>query len=217
MVRRLCVGLVLASFVACGGGSGPSTPTMPGGVTPPSNRPPVISSVTAVPSVGVADVDRFRFEVTATDPDGDPLTYLWDLGHGATWPDRTTSVLYEGGQSTEWTVRVVVTDPRGATAAGSVSVMVLSVNGMWRIAAGVFVGGELGLLQDAAGVVTGRYLLPGAGSYEDLRDGRITSAAGVTLPLRLGSRAMTFTGTMDATGRRIVGTLDGRECVLVVP
>jgi hypothetical protein len=65
------------------------------------------------------------------------------------------------------------------------------------------------LRQDAAGTVRGEYLLLGAGSYESFPDGHITSAAVVTLPLRLESHVMPFAGTMDNTGRKIAGTING--------
>jgi hypothetical protein len=39
------------------------------------------------------------------------------------------------------------------------------------------------------------------GSLHGFSDGRITSGALVTLPLRVGSRALTFTGTLDTTGQ----------------
>lgn len=206
-------GIMSASLVClagCGGGSSsPTSPTNPGTVLLPGNRPPVISGATALPTFGIADLDAFRFEVNATDPDGDRLTYQWDMGLGVTIDGRTATAMYEGGQSTEWVVRVRVTDTTGATASASVSTVVGSVNGLWRIVSGDFAGGELALLQDRNGTVTGNYFLPGAGSLENLSGGQITSAAAVTLPLRLGSRVMTFTGTMDTTGRRIAGVFTG--------
>lgn len=107
-------------------------------------------------------------------------------------------------------------DPSGLTATASVSTMVGSVNGRWRVTSGEFTAGELELGQAAGGVVSGEYFLPGAGSVERFSDGQITSAALVTLPLRLGSRSMAFSGTMDATGRRIAGIVNGNPCVLVL-
>jgi hypothetical protein len=98
--------------------------------------------------------------------------------------------------STTWPVTVIVSDSVGNTAQATVNVAIGSVNGRWRVTSGEFTGGELELRQDGAGVVRGQYVLPGAGSIEEFSDGQITLAALVTLPLRLGSRSMTFTGTM---------------------
>jgi len=202
--------------LACGGSPGsPTAPLNPGTVILPGNRPPVIAGATASPTFGIADIQSFRFEVNATDPDGDRLSYHWDLGLGVMVDaGQFANATYEGGQSTEWTVTVRVSDPSGLSATTSIKAMVGSVNGLWQITSGEFTGGQFALLQDSAGKVTGNYVLPGAGSQETITNGQITPAAQVTLPLRLGSRTMTFTGTMDTTGRRINGTIDGAGCVL---
>ena len=86
--------------------------------------------------------------------------------------------------------------------------MVGSLNGRWLVD-GALAGGEFVLLQTGRGAVTGEYPLPGARAVERLDAGRINTGAAVSLPLRIGSRSLTFTGTMDMTGRRVAGAVSG--------
>jgi len=51
------------------------------------NQPPAISSVTATPSQGQVPL-TVNFNVTASDPEGSPLSYRWVFGDGT--PDSTT-------------------------------------------------------------------------------------------------------------------------------
>jgi hypothetical protein len=220
-IQRLILFAPLAAVVSCGGATGsPTAPTNSGTVVLPGNRPPVIESLIATPEFGIADIEVFTFDAKASDPDGDRLTYAWRLelgpGGSATGSGPRASARYTGGVSTTWPVTVIVSDSVGNTAQATVNVAVGSVNGRWRITSGEFTDGELELRQDGAGVVRGQYVLPGAGSVEEFSDGQITLAAAVTLPLRLGSRSMTFSGTMEKTGRQISGIINGNPCVLLV-
>ena len=54
------------------------------GVAPGANADPVISAVTATPASGVAPL-AVTFAATATDADGDALTYTWDLNGDGTF------------------------------------------------------------------------------------------------------------------------------------
>jgi hypothetical protein len=214
----------LLIVVACGGSSTPTAPSNPpGAVLLPGNRPPIIASVTVTPEFGIADLEVFTFDVRASDPDpdGDQLTYAWRFEVGpsgqASGSGPRATARYLGGVSTSWPVSVVVSDRHGATTTGAVSVMVGSINGRWTVTNGAFSGARFFLVQSESGAVTGEYVLSRTGSLgriEASRPGQITPAAVVTLPLRVGSRVMTFTGTMDTTGRRVAGTINGASCVL---
>lgn len=216
---------LLIGLVGCGGN--PSTPTTPSNPTPTpapsSNRPPVIESLIISPEFGIADLEVFTFDVKASDPDGDQLRYAWRLFIGpsgeATGSGPRLTAQYTGGVSATYSTTVTVTDARGASVEGTVSVTVGSVNGTWKVTSGAFAGATFGLLQSESGAITGSYFLPGAGSVERLEGsqvGQINTAAAVMLPLRNGSRTMTFTGTMDRTGRTIRGAIDGVPCDLIV-
>ena len=92
----------------------------------PSNTPPVISSgPTATPST-ITDAQTSSLSVTASDADGDVLSYSWSAtggsvsGTGATavyTPPRVTA-------TTVYSVTVTVSDGKGGTASGSVNVTV---------------------------------------------------------------------------------------------
>jgi len=47
------------------------------------NQPPTISSASAEPASGSAPLD-VTFSGAASDPENDPLTYIWDFGDGTT-------------------------------------------------------------------------------------------------------------------------------------
>ncbi len=60
--------LFLLALTGCGGGGSDSST----GVPPPANRPPVISGV---PATGIVQNFQYSFIPTASDPDGDALTF----------------------------------------------------------------------------------------------------------------------------------------------
>jgi PKD repeat protein/glucose/arabinose dehydrogenase len=76
-------------------------------------RPPRITAADAQPREGLAPLP-VEFSVEATDPDGGPLTYLWEFGDGATStePDPTHTYTTNG----YYTAKVTVTDAQGDTA-----------------------------------------------------------------------------------------------------
>ncbi len=76
------------------------------------NLPPVIATSSATPSFGIAPLS-VNFSVTASDPDNDTLTYLWDFGDGQTATTANASHVYttSGGYS----ARVQVSDPTHST------------------------------------------------------------------------------------------------------
>jgi len=102
--------------------SNDSTYVTPNPVTPlltassvSTNSPPVVSIVKPASNVTISVGDSVDFEGSASDPDGDPLTYLWDFG------DQITSTALDPGNHTYtaagvFTVTFTATDPDGASA-----------------------------------------------------------------------------------------------------
>jgi cytochrome c len=74
-------------------------------VVPHENSPPAIDSLTATPSSGFAPLE-VDFTVDASDPDGDELTYQWELGDGDASSDQNPSHTYAEPGSYEVTLTV---------------------------------------------------------------------------------------------------------------
>jgi PKD repeat protein/glucose/arabinose dehydrogenase len=76
-------------------------------------RPPRITAADAQPREGLAPLE-VTFGVEASDPDGGPLTYLWEFGDGATSaePDPTHTYTANG----YYTAKLTVADEQGDTA-----------------------------------------------------------------------------------------------------
>src|ERR1043165_3985736 len=98
-MRQTALLLLVVCASACGSSSPsnppPTTPTPP---APAANRAPVITSVTVNPTFGVADLVTFNFTAIASDPDGDTLTYAWNLaGNSRTGPNASIIFVSPGG------------------------------------------------------------------------------------------------------------------------
>ena len=206
--------IVLAfALAACGGGSkGSSTPTTPTSPTPPatpSNRAPVINSMTFTPAFGIMGLTTFSWDASASDPDGDAVSYSWDIAgnpHGG----ASGSVAFTNGGN--GLARLTVTDSRGASATDTRSFVVGDMTGRWVVTSGLLSGASFNLAQSQFGTVTGSFSLPGIGNgnTDPAQPGHITAGATLTMRVKLAPFTdFTMTGTMDSTGRRVNGSLQG--------
>ncbi len=118
-----------ASFTATSGGSITITCTASdgkggedsGSVTITANTPPVVKSVTASdtsPKVG----DTITLTCDASDPDGDRLSYTWSDGTGS-----GSTVTYTVTSAGSKTFTCTVSDGKGGTASGSVTISATTV------------------------------------------------------------------------------------------
>src|SRR6185295_19398238 len=83
------------------------------------NHPPTVGAVTATPSTGLMSASIITFNTSASDDDGDSLTYTWDFGDGATATGNAPTHLYTAANT--YTARVTVSDGKNEVT-GTVSV-----------------------------------------------------------------------------------------------
>jgi hypothetical protein len=207
-MNRLILAVSGLLIAACGGGSTPAAPTPP--PTASTNRAPSVSA-TASPAFGVHGLTTFTIAATASDPDGDALTYAWTLGDGSIASSSSlTKVFNEGGS---FTPSVSVTDGRGGTAsAATAGVTVGSMSGTWRGTQASLGNYALTLTQDTNGRVTGTYndTTFGSGQLDPASNNNINAQGAVELRVKQGRFIdWTFRGQMDQTGRRITGGIFG--------
>jgi hypothetical protein len=211
--KALVLASALSLFIAaCGGGStpaAPTTPTTPSSPTTPANRAPAINSLNFSPAFGIAGLTQFSFNASASDPDGDAVGYTWDVAGNAFTGTSGTITFSSGGNGT---ARVTVSDSKGATASDSRTFVVGTMSGSWLVTTGPLVGASFTLTQSSTGLVTGSFSLPGIGSgnTDPAQPGRITSAAALTMRVKIGPFTdFNMSGTLDSTGRVVSGTLQG--------
>lgn len=212
-MRKSCLLALIVCASACGSHPSSTPPTNP---TPPpttqANRAPVITSVTVNPTFGVADLVTFNFAAIATDPDGDALTYSWNLaGNARTGANVSVIFVSPGGNGV---ATLTVTDPNGGSATSSVNFVVGSMQGRWTMTSGPapLPNSTYQLTQSSSGLVTGSFSLPGIGNgnTDPAQPGQINAAGALTMRIKIGAFTdFTITGTMDATGTRISGSVSG--------
>ena len=200
-----------ATLSACGGGKGSgATPTSPAPAAPAAqqNRPPVIGAMNFAPAFGIAQLTRFSFNASASDPDGDAISYAWDVA-GNPFTGTNDSITFSGGGS--GTARVTVTDSKGATATDTRTFVVGSMTGAWTGSIPGYTNLTFSLTQ-ANTVVTGTFFEQdfGAGKIDPAAPGSIDGDGNVQMRFKLAVFSdFTFRGRMDSSGRRITGGVFG--------
>lgn len=164
-VAPLVVVLTLtAAAAACGGGgSSPTGPTPQPQPTPQANRAPTITSMTVTPSFGIMGLTQFNFASSATDQDGDALTYAWEFADGGTATGASTIHTYinVGGTGD---VRLTVSDGRGGTVTSTRPVTVGTMSGEWTGTIRNTIQIRATFTQATNGNVTGTWAAGGGGA-----------------------------------------------------
>ncbi len=90
-----------------------------GTITGTTNNPPVISASANPASGGVPLTVQFSSE-GSSDPDGGPLTYLWNFGDGSSSTDTNPAKTYTNGGS--YTATLTVTDNNNLSASKTIQI-----------------------------------------------------------------------------------------------
>jgi hypothetical protein len=215
---RACAAPLLVALLltgACGKSSNgsPTTPTTPN--TPQANRAPQVTSATVTPASGITTLTTHVFSASATDPDGDALSYTWDFGNGTSAATAGASVVYNNANTTTYQAVLTVTDGKGGTVTSTVPITSAALAGTFT---GTLIGAPLSvtLTQYLGGLVSGSWEIPSLGFVGEVgpagEPGTIDANGRFELrfKVRVGSFVdFYYRGTMDNTGQTLTGTLHG--------
>jgi hypothetical protein len=209
-MRRIWIALAFVCLVAslsCGSNS-PSSPTPTPTPTPQANRAPVINSMNFAPAFGIAQLTQFSFNASASDPDGDSITYAWDVAGNPSTGTNGTIAFPDGRNGV---ARVTVTDSKGSTVTDTRTFIVGSMSGLWTGSIPGYTNMAFDLTQSAT-VVTGRFAEQyfGTGVIDPAQPGRIDGDGRVEMRFKLARFSdFTFRGQMDSSGQRVTGGVFG--------
>jgi hypothetical protein len=160
------------------------------------------------PAFGIAQLTQFSFSGSASDPDGDAVTFAWDVA-GNPFSGTSGALTFSNGGN--GTATLTVTDSHGATATDSRTFVVGSMTGKWSGTIPGYTNLSFDLSQSGA-VVTGTFSDQyfGPGKIDPAQTGRIDTNGNIEMRFKLAYFTdFTFRGQMDATGRRITGGVFG--------
>jgi hypothetical protein len=163
-----------------------------------------------VTSFGISELGTFTGNASAADPDGDTITYTWDIGGVAASGTSWTKTLIGNGT---YTATLTVSDGKGGTGSDTRQLTVGSMGGTWSGLVGPpALGNYQFTLTQTLGIVQGSYFDStfGAGRIDPAEPGKIDGNGNVSMRVKQGGFSdWTFTGVMDSTGRKITGTVRG--------
>ena len=220
-----CITMLVVSSFGIGGCGGkdaaPTAPLSPTPVTPATvtapqpNRPPSITSATVSPASGISTLTTYVFSASATDPEGDPITYSWDFDNRTSSNSSGASVVYDNANTVTYRPVLTVRDSQGATVSTTLSVRSVTIAGDWQ--------GSLGGLpitatmrQYLGGIVDGTWQMPSIGGVGEIgptgEPGKIQANGNFELrfKVRVGSFSDFFyRGSINPDGTTLTGTLHG--------
>ena len=179
-----------------------------------TNRSPMITDVSVNLAFGISTLTTHEFTSTASDPDGDPLSYRWDLGHGTSSTISSPSVTDDNTDTVTYQVTLTVEDPGGLRDSRSVSVTSVTMSGSWTGSFPLAGGAEpmsFVLTQTAGGVVTGTWdAVLFSGDVGPLGEPGMIRADGqfeLRFKVLQGFFDFRYSGIIDPTGQTLDGEL----------
>jgi hypothetical protein len=118
------IAAIVGGVLAAGGGV-----ALASGAGEPANVAPTGAVSVSPEGRAIAGVTELTFTATASDPDGDPLTYQWTLGDGTTASGATVRHRYASAGS--FNAQLVIADGHGGSASASAAVTVERIDGPW--------------------------------------------------------------------------------------
>ncbi len=177
--------------------------------------------MTFSPSFGIQQLASFSYSASATDPDGDTLTYTWDIAGNVRTGSSGSISFSNGGNGT---ARVTVSDGKGGSASDSRTFTVGSMTGRWigTVDLNTCLPGTVkpvdATFTQSNTVVTGTVTLaeglcsfqPGTAPTDPAEPGTINAAGTISIRVKIGQFTdVYFRGDMQTSGTRITGGLFG--------
>jgi hypothetical protein len=190
------------------------------------NGPPVPGTIGVSPGgTGMAGITTYTFTSQgSSDPDNDTLTYEWAFGDGATGSGQSATHVYASAGS--YNVTLTVKDKKHSVSAPGASVTVArDMAGSWTGASNTIFSSAFGSTSMAVNLTQSGTSIGGTMTFSGGLTGTVNLASGgsisergyptnvtfttanFTIPALASSFTVRFTGTTDASGTTMTGTV----------
>jgi PKD repeat protein len=149
-------------------------------------------------SAPLASITTVTLTATATDPEGDAVTFAWQLGDGQTASGQAVSHVFTNPG--EYPVALTATDAKGAATKIETPLVVKGLAGTWADSdpRTTFTLDQTGLVFSGLYRFTDRGI--NAPTYEAPVDGAMSAPRNVVFYLTFDTRRCRYEGTLDESG-----------------